>query len=184
MSMVRIAMLALAFGAARGFAQTPDAALRAIVDEEAKAAGISARLIAAIITIESAWNPWAMHLETRFRYLMNVANHAQATHTTIETERELQKMAFGLMQLVGGTARAIGYKGPLTLLLDPEVNIHWGSRYLRQIRVHYPNNVRDQVAAYNAGSVRLDGAGRYVNQAYVDQVIAILTQNRHGGGLP
>lgn len=174
---------ALAISAESNDAVAPAPTLKALVAAAAKEHQLSARLLAAIITVESGWNPWAIHLEPTYRYLLNVGNHAYANHVTIETERELQKMAWGLMQLVGGTARAIGYTGPLTRLLDPQVNVYWGARYLRQIRVHYPN-VRDQVAAYNAGSVRKDAAGRYLNSDYVSRVTAVLTQSRPGGGLP
>ncbi len=160
------------------------ATLRTIVAKAATEHGLSPRLLGAIITVESGWNPWAVHYETTYRYVLNVAYHAHDNHITLETERHLQHTAFGLTQLVGGTARAISYTGSLTRLLDPATNAHWGARYLRTLKTRYPNSIRDQISAFNCGSVRKDARGRYSNQAYVDRVTAVLTQRHPGGGLP
>lgn len=174
-----IAMLALlAFMPVAVATEADDvrAQLKPLVLKEAKANGLSPQLVAAIITVESSWNPWAVNLEASYRYVLNVALHAHETRVSTETERELQHFSWGLMQIVGGTARAIGYHGPLTMLLDPATNIAWGTRYLGQLKGRYPA-MRDTIAAYNAGSVRRTAAGAYVNQGYVDKVTAVLARS-------
>lgn len=151
-------------------------ALLAIVRREAEGSKLNAPLIEAIITVESRWNPWAMRHEKDFSYLVDCERHAKFSQVTVDTERSLQRMSFGLMQIMGGTARSIGYVGPLAVLLDPEVNVHWGGRYFQRIAHQYPM-VTDQIAAYNAGRARRDLGGLYVNQAYVEKVSKALAES-------
>lgn len=151
-------------------------ALRAIVSREVEGTKLSAPLLEAIISVESSWNPWALRLEKDFSYVVDAERHARFSQITVETERTLQRMSFGLMQLMGGTARSVGYVGPLAVLLDPEVNVHWGARYFQRISQQYPM-VSDQIAAYNAGRARRDIGGLYVNQAYVEKVSKALAES-------
>lgn len=51
----------------------------------------------------------------------------------------------GLMQLKCQTARGIGYRGTCENLYDPDINLHYGLRYLRKALN------RGSVAYYNAG---------------------------------
>lgn len=85
--------------------------------------------------------------------------------------------AWGLMQVIEGTARFLGHRGPMSDLFDPAVGVDLGTRYLSVQQGRYPN-VADTVAAYNAGSVRLRGDQRYVNQSYVDRVTGFLAYFR------
>lgn len=150
--------------------------LQAIARRETDATRVSLPLIEAIITVESAWNPWALRLEPTFSYVLDAEKHAKFSNITVATERALQRMSFGLMQLMGGTARALGFIGPLATLLDPESNVHWGLRYFVRLAQKYPL-VTDQIAAYNAGSPRRDVGGLYLNQAYVEKVSNVLAQS-------
>ena len=68
--------------------------------------------------------------------------------------------AVGLMQLLPETARGIavrtGGKGFVdTDLLDPEINIRYGSWYLRHLLDRY-HDVRTALAAYHAGQGNVD----------------------------
>jgi soluble lytic murein transglycosylase len=69
--------------------------------------------------------------------------------------------AKGLMQLLPSTADYIARKSGGTAfvqgdLADPQVNISYGSFYLRYLLRHYGGNVVLAVAAYNAGEGKVD----------------------------
>jgi soluble lytic murein transglycosylase len=72
--------------------------------------------------------------------------------------------AIGLMQLLPSTAEGIatrtgGTKFRPSDLDDPELNVRYGSWYLRHLRQHYaarPDAMTLALAAYNAGMARVD----------------------------
>lgn len=63
--------------------------------------------------------------------------------------------AKGLMQLMDSTAKGLG----VTDSFDPEQNIHGGARYLSDLLKRYGGDEAMALAAYNAGSGRLDRLG-------------------------
>jgi soluble lytic murein transglycosylase-like protein len=79
--------------------------------------------------------------------------------------------SWGLMQLLLVTAREVLGNPTLstTQLIQPRVNIEAGTKFILQ-NLNRFGNMRDAIAAYNAGSPRLNAQGKYVNQAYVDRV--------------
>jgi soluble lytic murein transglycosylase len=69
--------------------------------------------------------------------------------------------AKGLMQLMPATADYIARKSGGTRfqqgdLADPQINISYGSWYLRYLLQHYHGNVALTLAAYNAGEGKVD----------------------------
>jgi soluble lytic murein transglycosylase len=69
--------------------------------------------------------------------------------------------ARGVMQLLPSTADYIARKsGGVTFehgdLADPQINIAYGSWYLRYLLDHYDGNERLAIAAYNAGETNVD----------------------------
>jgi soluble lytic murein transglycosylase-like protein len=54
-------------------------------------------------------------------------------------------------------------------LYDPILNIYLGSLFVKWLLKKY-GNIRDALAAYNAGSVRKTAYGRYINEDYVKAV--------------
>lgn len=133
----------------------------------------------AIIETESSFNTWAVRYEPAFRYIDTSKDWAKICRITKDTEEFLQKCSWGLGQLMGGSARALGMRGPLQSLCDPEVGIFWAAVHLKKLIDKYPKP-SDHIAAYNAGSPRFkDGA--YVNQEYVDKVLAIKKSIIKGG---
>lgn len=141
---------------------------RAFLDA-CKRFGIDPKLAAAIVTVESSWNPWSVRYEPMFHYLHKPDFFAAAQRWTVQTETVLQKTSLGLMQIMGGTARDLGYQDHLTKLLLPEVGLEWGLRYLATKTQRY-RDLRDAISAYNAGSARRSPGGAYSNQDYVDKV--------------
>lgn len=80
------------------------------------------------------------------------------------------RISRGLMQVLEGTARDLGLSQP-TRLHEPAVGIDFGVKYLAQQLARYRGNVPAAVAAYNAGTARVDAGGRFRNQSYVDHVL-------------
>jgi soluble lytic murein transglycosylase-like protein len=88
-------------------------------------------------------------------------------------ERALSRAgAYGLMQLMPGTARALGVDPK-----DPGRNIEGGVKYLAQMSDKYDGDVERALAAYNAGASRVDAAGGIPaipeTQRYVKNVMAL-----------
>jgi soluble lytic murein transglycosylase-like protein len=84
-------------------------------------------LIKAVIMAESAYNPKAVS----------------------------KQGAKGLMQLMPGTARALGVKNAF----NPVHNINGGVKYLRQLLDTFKDNVKLALAAYNAGAGKVKKHG-------------------------
>lgn len=114
---------------------------------ESKAQGVPVVLIKAVIGTESSFNPDA------FREEKTAAG-------------VLWDTSYGLMQLLFRTAVALGFPDDRTQylkLMNPDVNIHFGTMLLKQLMGRYGNNPKDIYAAYNAGKVYKNDAGLYTN---------------------
>jgi soluble lytic murein transglycosylase len=103
-----------------------------VIRQQAKDKNLDPTLIAGVIYVES-----------RFR---DQTSHAGAK---------------GLMQLMPSTADYIARKSGGTRfvqgdLADPQINISYGSWYLRYLLQHYHGNVALALAAYNAGEGKVD----------------------------
>ena len=101
-------------------------------------------------------------------------------------DQESHAGALGLMQITPQTARVIerlsgGKTFVISDLSDPEINISYGSYYLRYLLDRYDQNEVAALAAYNAGTGNVDrwgGAdleesdiGFPETRAYVDEVL-------------
>lgn len=138
---------------------------------------VDPHLIAAVIQVESGGVTWRLRAEPTFAYLNAPERWAKRLGITKETEIACQKMSWGLMQVMGGTARDIGYEDHISELVEPEIGVYWGTVYLaRQLKKY--QTVKGAVAAYNAGSLRIGKDGKIVNQSYVDKVMALLSELR------
>jgi soluble lytic murein transglycosylase len=92
--------------------------------------------------------------------------------------------AIGLMQLLPATAKGIalhtgGTKFRVSDLYDPEINVRYGSFYLRRLLTKY-SDTRLALAAYNAGQANVDGwlaQGKGIEfpetREYVDNVLEL-----------
>lgn len=83
-------------------------------------------LVCAICEQESEWNVWAIRYELEFdkKYV--------APHSFARTEEIARSTSWGLMQLMGETAREIGFIQSLPSLCDPFTGLEWGCRFLAQ----------------------------------------------------
>jgi soluble lytic murein transglycosylase len=86
--------------------------------------------------------------------------------------------AIGLMQLTPATAKGIalrtgGTSFELSDLYDPELNVRYGSWYLRHLLDAYDGNVRKALAAYNGGRGNVERGVVYPEtREYVNRVLA------------
>ncbi|MGH8693546.1 MAG: transglycosylase SLT domain-containing protein [Burkholderiales bacterium] len=139
--------------------------------------GVPFQLVKGTLAVESwDWNPMSYKYEPPSRSLPDGG------------------ASFGLMQLLGSTARGLGYTGPIPALIrdtslhvypgaptrnglfDPTVSIDLGIRLLKQNLARAGGNMDRAVSAYNGGWRPDKGFGtpladgRFGNQAYVDAV--------------
>jgi soluble lytic murein transglycosylase-like protein len=133
---------------------------------------VSSLWIKAIITQESNWNKYALRYEPAYNYLLKPDEFAKKVGTTLNTEIQVQKMSWGLGQIMGALAREQGHLGPMGELFDPFINISMLAQRLNTIMkyTHIQNSV---FSAYNGGLEAwhyFTKNGKYSNESYVDSV--------------
>ena len=140
-------------------------------------------LLYAITMVESDGDPWAIRFEPFYSYLTNREGlPLKATDSISDTERNQQKTSWGLMQVMGAVARERGFTGPyLSALCDPMTGLNYGAAQLALLLWREKGNELDAIAAYNAGGVRREKSGEYVNQGYVDKVLKHLGRDGSDG---
>jgi len=94
-----------------------------LADAAADRYGLPHELVRSVMAAESGFQPWAVS----------------------------PKGAIGLMQLMPGTAQALGADPR-----DPAQNVDAGARYLRDLLEKYNYQLRHALAAYNAGPAAVD----------------------------
>jgi soluble lytic murein transglycosylase-like protein len=117
------------------------------IKAEADRQGVAPDLLKAVISAESAFVPCAVS----------------------------DKGAMGLMQLMPGTAQAMGVSDPM----DPADNLRGGVRYLGQLLERYGGDLTLALSAYNAGPGLVDKYGGVPpipeTQNYVREILKKLT---------
>lgn len=127
--------------------------------------------MAAIVHTESSGSPYCGRYEPNFTYLYHPRVWAENKGITFQTEEQWQKTSWGLMQIMGATAREMSFTGQLTELCNPIIGLEYGCKYLKHLKDRWPV-MEDYVAAYNAGSPRKTAGGLYVNEKYIDKVMS------------
>ena len=139
--------------------------------------GCEPELVAALITVESRWNPYAVRYEPAYQWLHYPERHALRHDISRAAEATFQKYSWGLMQIMGATARELGFSLPMPALCEGMIGIEYGIRYLMALKRNYRQR-DDLIAAYNSGSAKKGADGRYLNQKYVDKVNLVLKKHR------
>jgi lysozyme len=85
--------------------------------------------------------------------------------------------AKGMMQVMPGTARRMGFQGSDAELYEPVTNLHIGSMYLRELYRLFGNEIDLVLAAYNAGEFAVKKYGDNIppypeTQDYVSRVMS------------
>lgn len=141
-----------------------------LADSIAKELGFDSSWLKAIIQTESGGNRLVVRYEPNWKWFLDTKAYAGWLHQTEESEKVCQAMSWGLTQIMGSVARECGYKGYLTKLTDPELNIRLGVVHMKRFKIRYPNGL-DWVSSYNQGSPRRGEDLTYVNQVYVNRVL-------------
>jgi soluble lytic murein transglycosylase len=170
-------------------------------------AGVLALLGLTFATLQTAKPGWWERLWYPLRYEQIVRGHARNYHldpallaaviyqeSKFKADARSDSGAVGLMQLLPATAQGIaahtgGARFRTADLYDPEINVRYGSWYLRHLLEKYGDE-RTALAAYNAGQDnvdrwRADGGGiRFPEtRAYIDRVEDLKAIYRRAYGL-
>lgn len=137
--------------------------------------GVEPSVAYGIIMTESGGEEWASRYEPTNRWKFFPQRYHRRLNITLETEKVLQDTSYGLFQVMGSTARSMGFKEMLGKLYQVDLNFHYGLTHLKSHLAKYAGDVQDAVAAYNAGSARKvlkpDGTREYVNQVHINRFL-------------
>jgi soluble lytic murein transglycosylase-like protein len=133
------------------------AALVALARSAAREAGLDPALVCAVCEQESSWNPWAVRYEPLF-YARYIAPLVRRGVLADATEARARAFSWGLMQVMGQTAREQGWRGPLPQLCEPATGLSVGCRRLAALLAKTGDPAR-ALAAWNGGA-RPDYAAR------------------------
>jgi soluble lytic murein transglycosylase len=152
-------------------------------------------LAASVVYFESSKPSWYARIRYPLAYEEIIRGHARNyeldpaliaaviyRESKFDPDARSSSGAVGLMQLLPDTARGIatytgGSRFVVSDLEDPEINVRYGSFYLRRLIRKY-EDVPLALAAYNAGQANVDdwkAEGRGIvfdeTQEYVDEVL-------------
>lgn len=148
--------------------------LRILATKYARDFDLPPDLVIAICQTESSGDPFASRFEPDYPYLWDnqlnrpLANVSAGSKlvpvpgfkalagVTPHTEWVHQKTSWGLMQVMGGVARARGWTGPLPALCSALTGLEIGCNHLAHLRDRFLDGYgwAGVVAAYNAGNPR------------------------------
>src|SRR5579863_3306493 len=135
--------------------------LLALAHKAAATQSLDPALVCAVVEQESGWNPWAIRYEPAF-----FAKYVAPLYTNNKisaSEAYARGFSWGLMQVMGQTARENGYTEPfLSSLCDPADALEIGCRVLRKKFETAAGDTVRTLLAWNGGS----------NPAYPAQVLA------------
>lgn len=152
---------------------------KAMVRSESFINGLDENLMLAICDTESSFRPWVMKFEPAWQNFYKPDEVSRILGIDKPTEIQLQMFSYGLMQVMGGTARGLGYLDYLPKLLDPQASIHYGCLLMRQLKKRFTQATEaDLISAYNYGHPANLSDGTYRNQIYVSKVQGNLKKYR------
>lgn len=131
---------------------------RSVLKFHAENNGLNPDIVASLIMRESGGNRWAVRHEPAFyrRYIEGKAaaelpGFFPSRIPTFETEAQLRAYSFGLMQIMGNTARVFGFeKTFLTELFDIDINLKFGCAILGKY-TKSRGGLEAGLLAYNGG---------------------------------
>lgn len=154
--------------------QVIDVLNETLIESKASTHNIPPDIVRGMVMVESGGNPFAMRFETAFyaRYIESKPLSFVPSGCSKGTEAICRATSFGLLQIMGETARAIGFRGWPGELLTPEIGLEWGCRYLARLRDRFLDTGGWEVVcrAYNGGP----GNAHNTRNTYPAKVLAHL----------
>lgn len=147
-----------------------------MVTAECSKANLDPYVILGIMKVESGFNQYAMHYDEGFSNFSTPEKFANA-ETDLNTEKALQRISYGLLQIEGATLRWLGFTGRFITALDQAVNISYGIKFFKLLTARFIY-LNDQISAYNMGTPKKNASGNYINQGYVDKVLEAIEDIR------
>ncbi len=138
-----------------------DAKLVDLARRAATLEGLEPALVCAVVEQESGWNTWAIRYEPLFfaKYVAGLYTNNKVS----ATEAYARGISWGLMQVMGQTAREKGFGSTyLSTLCDPAVGLAMGCKVLRHKLDSVGGNVARGLLAWNGGG----------NPDYANEVLA------------
>lgn len=141
--------------------------LIAVARSTAAQHGLDADLVCAVIEQESSWRTHQIRYEPEFfdRYCFPLFKNPEIT----PTEARARAFSWGLMQVMGQTAREFGYTGDFAALCIPQNGVETGCKVLAHKLAVSEGNVHQALRAWNGGA----------NPNYADEVLAKSTKYRN-----
>ena len=141
--------------------------IASLIDDAAVRYDLDRNIVAAIIFQESRGNIWAIRYEPKFyeRHLAHkkredLSGYVPKGTPTLRTEKTSRATSFGLMQIMGETARWRGFRARyLSALLKPSTNINFGCKYLRYLL--NLSNAATKEEQYQAALQKYNGSSAY-----------------------
>ena len=127
--------------------------LISLAQEIATHRGLDPALVCAIIEQESAWNPHAIRYEPAFfaKYVAPLFTNNKVKPPT-NTEAQSRSISWGLMQVMGQSAREVGFAGQfLSELCDPAVGIEVGCALFACKLRFAEGNISRALQSWNGG---------------------------------
>lgn len=149
------------------------------INSAAAVAGVPPQLVAAIIYQESRGNPAAARYEHKFflKYIdwrgrKDLPGYVP-TGCTLDTEKRFRATSFGLMQVMGETARERGFRGEfLPELFEPGTNLRVGCEFLRHL-LDTSSNQAHALQRWNGGG-NPDYAKQVLDHIHTGRYVRVL----------
>lgn len=132
--------------------------------------GLKPEIVYGVIMQESRGQQFAVRYEENYKWIENPTKH-KPNICSLDTEIMFQKTSFGLMQMMGGVFRQLGFKGWLSrVMTDPYIQLDYGCRFLATKIKKY--GFKGGICSYNSGSPIMNNNDQYINIEYFNKVIS------------
>jgi soluble lytic murein transglycosylase-like protein len=123
----------------------PDPQLVAQAKFQALQVSLDPVLVCAVVEQESLWNQYALRAEPAFDEKYEKPLHLTAT------EEWARSMSWGLMQIMGESAREVGYAGAFPMLCAANVGLRVGCQFLALKLKEASGDVDKALLLWNGG---------------------------------